>query len=160
MVLDDPAIPSTLKTAKKLGVHVIVASARGYRMEGPTEMQLEHDHIMSLIEKTALMSPSRHISLPGFYFPTPWNQNPTRRAAYLHGVLYAAGQNKGHMLKDLLHRLHQTQKIKTIIFVDDTFRNVKDIATAYRQNKKVNVIAVYFTRLKAHKAAFLTGKNA
>lgn len=160
MVIDDPAIPETLKTADKLGMNMIVASARGYDMMGATEVQFSQDHIFKLIEKNAIKTDGNHISYPGFYFPTAWNKKPTRPISYVHGTLYLAGQNKGIMLQQFLEKTNNAHKIRIIIFVDDTMQNVKDVANAYAKDPAVHVISVHYTRLSAHKAAFLTGKNA
>lgn len=160
MVVDDPAIPDTLKTVDKLGMHAIVASARGYDMMGATEVQLSQDHIFKLIEKNAIKTEGSHISYPGFYLPTTWNKKPTRPISYVHGTLYLAGQNKGIMLQQFLAKTGNTQRIHEIIFVDDTMQNVKEVANAYAKEASVNVISIHYTGLAAHKAAFLTGKNA
>lgn len=160
MVLDDPAIPSTLQTTDHLGMSVVVASARGYNMIGATETQLQQNNILTLIEKNAIKTFRHHISYPGFYFPKPWDNKPVRAIAYVHGVLYLAGQNKGEMLKQFLSKTHQANQIHTIIFVDDTMQNVKDVAKTYAQDPSMNAICIHFTRLAAHKAAFLAGKHA
>ena len=160
MVLDDPAIPTTLKTVSARGAHVIVVTDRGYRMAGATENQFTHDRILNAIEKSAVKTKQNHISYPGFYFPKKWGKDAPRHIAYLHGVLYVSGQNKGDMIKQLLTKTNETKEINAIIFVDDTLQNVKDVANAYKNNPAVDVIAVHFTRLAAHKAAFLKGKKA
>lgn len=160
MPLTDPAIPSTLETADKLGVSTIMVTARGYDMISETENQLSQDHILSLIENGALKTPSNHISFPGYYYPTPWNGNSPREIAYINGGLYVAGQDKGVMIKQFLDKTEQTGKINTIIFVDDTYQNDVDVANAYKNDPNVNVICVYYTRLAARKEDFLTGKDS
>ncbi len=160
MVLDDPAIPNTLKTADKLGVNTVVATARGYDMISATEVQFNQDHIFKLIEKNAIKTDGNHISYPGFYLPAAWNDKPIRPIAYVNGILYLAGQNKGMMLKQFLAKTGNTKHIREIIFVDDTMQNVTDVANAYANDPSVHVISIHYTRLAARKAAFLTGKNA
>lgn len=160
MGVDDPAIPDALKTADKIGVNTLVASARGYDMMGATEVQFSQDHIFKPIEKNALKTDGGHISYPGFYLPTAWNNKPVRLISYVHGVLYLAGQNKGVMLQQFLAKTGNTKRIHDIIFVDDTMQNVKDVANAYAKDPAVHVISIHYIRLAAHKAAFLTGKNA
>src|SRR3989338_2558232 len=164
MPLDDPSIVATLKTIHQVGAHIIVASARGYSMMSATENQFQQDGILNLIEESAIKTPSDHIGFPGFYMPTPWNNKPVRRIAYEHGILYLSGQNKGIMLQQFLTKTHQTNNITKIIFVDDTFQNVKDVAAAYQldpkaSTQKINVISIHYTRLAAHKAAFLMSKK-
>ncbi|OGT49460.1 MAG: hypothetical protein A3E82_00020 [Gammaproteobacteria bacterium RIFCSPHIGHO2_12_FULL_38_11] len=160
MVLTDSKIPDTLKTADNRGVVTLVETARGYSQAGSTERQFSQNHILHYIEKDAIHTSKNHISYPGFYFPEPFNKSPVRRVAYLHGIYYVDGQNKGEMIKQLLEKTKQTKNIRTIIFVDDTNQNVIDVAHVYKNNPRVNVISVHYTRLAKNKAAFLTGKNA
>lgn len=161
MPLDDPSIPSALAAAHQVGAHILVATARGYSMLGSTETQFQQDGILNTIEQNALKTPSDHITFPGYYFPKPWGKHAQpRRIAYIDGVLYLSGQNKGVMLQQFLQKMHQTKNITQVIFVDDTFQNVKDVAAAYANISNVNVTSIHFTRLAAHKAALTQGKNA
>ncbi|MCX7121222.1 MAG: DUF2608 domain-containing protein [Gammaproteobacteria bacterium] len=161
MTLVDSQIPSALKMANQKGSFTLVASSRGYRMSGATEAQFTHDNILKFIEKGAITTHSDHISFPGIYLPKPWGgKDPLRHIAYIHGVLYLAGQNKGEMLQQFLDKTNQKNNIRSIIFVDDTEQNVVDVANAYKNDPTVNVISIHYTKLKEHKAAFLSGKNA
>ncbi|MDP1573812.1 MAG: DUF2608 domain-containing protein [Coxiellaceae bacterium] len=160
MPLTDPAIPSTLENANKLGVSTVMVTARGYDMISETENQLSQDHILSIIENGALKTPTNHISFPDYYYPTPWNGNSPRQIAYVNGGLYVAGQDKGVMIKQFLEKTEQTTRISNIIFVDDTYQNDVDVANAYKNDPNVNVVCVYYTRLSARKEAFLTGKDS
>lgn len=160
MVLTDLFIPNTLKTADKRGVYTLVTTARGYNMLGATEKQLTQDGILHLIEKNALHTTTNHIGFSEVYYPHQWNNKPVRRIAYSQGILYLAGLNKGEMIKQFLSKIKQTNIIHIIIFVDDTYKNIIDVSNSYKNNSSVHVICVYYTKLKAHKAEFLTGKNA
>lgn len=159
MPLDDPTIPAALQTAQQMGAHIIVSSARGYSMSDATENQFQQDGILNFIEKNAIKTPTDHIDFPGYYFPTPWGKHvKPRRIAYIHGTLYLSGQNKGIMLKQFLAKTNETNNITKIIFVDDTYQNVLDVAKAYANTPNVNVISVHYTRLAEHKAIFKTDK--
>ena len=160
MPLTDKEIPNTLKQADKSGMKITVVTARAYTQMSQTERQFSQDGILPEIEKAAIVTPTGHISFPGFYFPRSWQTQPVRRIAYLHGVLYACGQNKGEMIQQFLAKTAQTKNIRHIIFVDDTMQNVVDVANQYKNNPNVDVISVHYTKLVAHKAAFLHGKNA
>jgi len=59
-----------------------------------------------------------------------------------------------------LSKTGNTKRIHDIIFVDDTMQNVTDVANAYAKDPAVHVISIHYIGLAAHKAAFLTGKNA
>ena len=160
MPLDDAGIPPFLNYVHDQGAHILVITARGYSMLGATETQFNQDHILPVIEQSAIHTPSGHISFPGYYLPTPWNNKPVRRIAYLHGILYLAGLNKGVMLQQFLEKTNQTNDVKTIVFVDDTLQNVKDVAAAFAKDPNVNVISIHFLRLAKQKEAFIKGKNA
>lgn len=160
MVLDDSSIPAALQAIQQVGAHMIVASARGFSMENATETQFSQDNILNLIEATALKTKNNHISIHGTYYPREWNNTPTRQIAYLHGTLYLAGQNKGEMIKQFLQKTDKTSQIQEIIFVDDTYQNVVDVANTFKNDPNVDVISIHYTKLAAHKAAFLTGNNA
>lgn len=160
MPLDDSHIPAFLNYVHNHDGHIVVATARGYSMLGATETQFQQDGILKVIEQSALKTPTGHISFPGYYFPTAWKNNHVRRIAYLHGILYLSGQNKGVMLQQFLAKTKQTNNIKTIVFVDDTLQNVKDVAAAFAKDPHVNVISIHFLRLAKQKEAFIKGKNA
>jgi len=160
MTIDDPAIPSTLKTADKLGVSTMVVTDRGYRMVHATENQFKKDNIFHLIEKNTIETPTDHTSFPGFYFPKKWDKKSVRRVTYEHGTLYVAGQNKGEIIKQFLQKTNQSHRIHEIIFVDDTMKNVEDVANAYKNDPSVHVISIHFTRMATIKAAFFKGKYA
>lgn len=160
MPIDDPQIPSTLKLADDLGVLTTVVTARDQHMINATETQFTQDRLLKLVKKDAIKTPEGHLSFPGFYFPKVWNNKAVRPIAYLHGVLYESGLNKGEMIKQFLNKTHETKAIKNIIFVDDTMQNVKDVAATFAHDPNVNVISVHFTRLSKHKADFLTGPHA
>lgn len=160
MPLTDSKIPATLETAQQHGIKTIVASARGYDMQNPTETQFIQDGIFDLIRNNAIKTPNQHTSFSGTYYPTAWNNKSVRAISYVHGILYLAGQNKGVMLQQFIAKTKNTHKIRTIIFVDDTMQNVKDVAKAYAKDSATHVISIHFTRLAAHKAAFLSGQRA
>jgi hypothetical protein len=160
MPLTDSHIPVTLKIAQQQGIKTIVASARGYDMVNPTETQFTQDGIFDLIRNNAIKTPDDHTGFPGIYNPAKWNNKSVRAIAYVHGILYLAGQNKGVMLQQFLAKTKNTRKIRMIIFVDDTMQNVKEVASAYAKDANMNAVSIHFTRLASHKAAFLSGKNA
>lgn len=158
--LVDPEIPNTLKMADDEGVSLLVSTDRGYPMSNATESSFNNLGIMAPIEKNALKTASGDTGYASPYLPTPWDQNPVRSIAYMNGVLYGSGQNKGMLIEQLLQKTGNATNIRTIIFVDDTYKNVQNVADAYQNNTNVNAICIYFNRLETHKNNFLTGKNA
>ena len=68
--------------------------------------------------------------------------NLKRHAVFSHGIFYASGQNKGMALKCILEQSEQT--FKNIIFIDDSYKNVEDVANAFELSD-VNVFAIHYT---------------
>lgn len=156
MPLVEQSIPQVLQNAKSKGIRLLVATARGSDMLGATERQFQEDQILSLIASDTITTPSGQPTFPGAYLP----KHGTRSIAYQNGILYLAGQNKGVMLKDFLQKTHMSQQITHIIFIDDTYQNVKQVAEAYANNPLVDVTSIYYTHLQSHKGRFLTGTEA
>ncbi|HLD84384.1 MAG TPA: DUF2608 domain-containing protein, partial [Coxiellaceae bacterium] len=159
--LTESDIPATLTLAHQRGVHILVLTARGSELIPATERQFSQDGILSLVEKDAPQSPVGQISFAGDYLPAKIPELKTNRPiAYQDGILYVAGQNKGFMLKGFLEKMHDAKQFTHLVFLDDTFQNVKDVASVYKNTKNVQVISLHYLRMQKHKAAFLTGKNA
>lgn len=163
MVYTDQAIPQVLAKLAQSGVRLMAETARGADYDSATDVQFAHlladkGTLLSLISDHAPKNSEGLSSLASPYLPCKGN-NEGRAVRYEQGIYYVAGQNKGMMLHCLLARL-PSQQIENIVFVDDTFKNVQDMADAFKQDKNYQVISVYYTRLAAHKAAFLMGPHA
>ena len=89
-----------------------------------------------------------------------WSSTPVRPIAYINGILYLSGQDKGVMLQQFLKKTKQKNNITEIIFADDDIQNAEDVANAFKNDRNINVISIHYTGMDAHKAAFLTGPNA
>ena len=63
------------------------------------------------------------------------------------------------MLKCLLDSTNSS-KIKNIVFIDDTLKNVEDVYASFEDSNKYKVKALHYTALQDHKAALTLGKNA
>ncbi|OGT25869.1 MAG: hypothetical protein A3I77_01240 [Gammaproteobacteria bacterium RIFCSPLOWO2_02_FULL_42_14] len=160
MPLAESDIPAVLKLAHDRGVSVLVETARGYNLIPATEQQFSNDHILSLIEASAILSKTGHISFAGDYFPKKELGLTTHRAiAYENGVLYVAGQNKGIMLKEFLEKTGKSSQFTHIVFLDDTYQNIVDVAAAYQQMPNVDVDSLHDLHLQEHKSQFMHSKK-
>jgi len=160
MPLDDTAIPAAFAEAANRGVRLVVETARSSENSNATERQFTEDRIFSLIKRDALKTSNGNIGFAGVYLPSNSDASPARMVSYINGIFYVAGQNKGVMLQGLLKKTKQEKNISEIIFVDDTPQNVTDVANAYKNNRDITAICVNYTKLDAHKNAFISGPNA
>lgn len=161
-------VPQVINELSKLGVRLLVETARGSDTASATSRQFtklsvkdpKYKNFMSLIQKNAL--PATKSSIPSIaspYIPRCKQAgSKPRLISYQQGVMYVAGQNKGKMLQCLLKRT-ESSSIKNIIFIDDTLENVIDIAEAF-ESSKFNVTALHYTALTGHKNALTTGPLA
>jgi hypothetical protein len=76
-----------------------------------------------------------------------------REVSYNEGVCMVAGQNKGMMLRMLLHKSGNTNKYKQILFVDDNPGNTQDMRDAF-ENQQVNVVTFRYAREDANVRRF------
>lgn len=68
-----------------------------------------------------------------------------RLISYNEGVCMVAGQNKGAMLRMLLHKSGNVDRYKHIVFVDDNAENTREVRAAF-ENQPVNVVTFRYTR--------------
>lgn len=66
-----------------------------------------------------------------------------KTVSFSRGVMMATGQDKGIVLKDFL-ALQQANP-KVIIFVDDAYRNIENMARAFKNDKNFHAIAIHYT---------------
>jgi len=161
-------VPTVLQSLVNSQVRLLVLTARGTDTSAATANQFSH-HVLSgknskylnfldLISQNALVG--KKSSIPGIASPyQPCGNVKARAVSYQNGVMYVAGQNKGQMLKCLLEAT-DSSTIQNIIFIDDTYENVKDVYEAFKTTKMANVISIHYTALSAHKDALTTGPNA
>ncbi len=144
MKLTDPEHETSVLTwLQDQGAKIMILTARGYPASQVTYDQLRALHYEEItklnLEKDAL-SFSGATSLPLTFMPC--DKSLTRPVAYFNGIYYAAGQNKGLLLQCLLPKSDQAKQIDTIVFLDDTLKNVQDFAAAYAPSNSV-IPAVY-----------------
>ncbi len=117
----EPQIPTMLKQLQNAGVKVIALTARGPDMRSATEREM-------LRNGYDLRQSSIHQGAPGTYLP----DLPSPRAvSFQNGIYMTAGQHKGRMLIDLLKKTGQ--RFKSLVFVDDSQKNVDHMDEAFNQ---------------------------
>lgn len=167
MPYTDQAIPSILNKLSYQGSQLLVLTARGSETASatanqfaslPTGKNVSYDHFQDLISQNALHGKHSNISSIASPF-LPDSCQALRPVSYQQGVMYIAGQNKGHMLLCLLQRT-QSEHISNIVFIDDTLKNVEDVYTTFENSTRYRVKAIHYTALQQHKAALTEGPNS
>jgi hypothetical protein len=161
-------IPRVLHDLTESGVKLLVLTARGGSDISATVSQFSNlkqpfaidpkENFLTFINDNALLGMNSNLASLASPFQ-PADCLASRSISYQQGVMYVAGQNKGHMLKCLLKRTQSTL-INNIVFIDDTLQNVKDVRQAFKNDCNYNVIAIHYTALKKHKIALTKGSNA
>jgi hypothetical protein len=131
--------PEVVKKLQKDGFTVIALTARGPEGRDLTEAQLNacefNFNDNSLSE-----------GFPGEYLPyklddpkkygitgeevTNFNLQPPRAVSFFNGIMMVSGQNKGIMLKTLLHKTGKT--FRAIVLVDDGKKNTDNMYSVYK----------------------------
>lgn len=107
--------PTLIREIRAKGVKVLALTARGNQLSQVTLQQLR----------------SAGIELPTY----PGFNNPN--IIYSEGVIFANGQNKGHVLRDFFAR---TQILPArLLFVDDKIKNVKNMDAEFAKDVFPNI---------------------
>lgn len=81
-----------------------------------------------------------------------------RLVSYNEGLYMTAGQNKGVMLRMLLHKSGKVGKFKAIVFVDDHPRHTRRIREAFA-NQSVEIVTFRYSREDANVRRFEASRN-
>ncbi len=132
-------IPAIVKKLQKDGFTMIALTARGPEGRDLTEAQLKTCGLN-------FNNDSLSNGFPGVYNPydvntpgksgltaeevTNFNLKTPRSVSFFNGIMMVSGQNKGIMLKTLLHKTGKT--FKAVVLVDDGKKNTDDMNNVYK----------------------------
>ena len=162
MVLADSTSPTALMNFANLGANIMVLTSRDAGSVSATQAQLHRLEMPpgaiaeNMLDLVAGHAPNWQASGKSSMAGTETSAfcNASAPVAYLKGILYTTGQNKGAVLKCFLHN-SEVENIAKIVFIDDTERNVMDIHNAFSgENIGYDVTAFHFTKLSGHKERF------
>lgn len=151
MILTDKSEHSVIKNLQADGYHMIVETARKYNLENATEKQLDQNRLLALFQ-TNTLKPKYSAGAVASPFTVAYFK---RRVVYANGIYYVCGQNKALLLNALLPKLKQTDKLNTLVLIDDAQNNIDSFYQIYKSNKKIHGIAIHYTKLNKHQANFL-----
>lgn len=152
----DAYYPEMLKSAGQRGAQFFALTARGEYFQTVTEQQLNKvsytvgDKLVFEQYKPAVLA-SKSLQKP-FSCPNMFKPLTSQK-----GVMYLANQNKGDALACVLNQ-SQT-KPETLIFVDDSPRNIQAMAQVLRKYPNIDAHLVLFTKEHAKEEAFKSSKN-
>lgn len=153
-VVTDEELGPFIKHAVVQGAHTLLLTARSPEFEPQTNRHLDKPQFIlganqGLFKKKGISFNNHQSSSRGNFHCS----GLSRPVAYDKGVMYVTGQNKGKSLNCLLR--HSKKQYRHILFVDDTYKNIKDMSAYYQGKKGYTVVSVWFTKENAKEFNFL-----
>lgn len=130
MHLVEPNTAQVVRDIQNMKIKSIVLTARGTVYKNDIEIELGKEKID--FKDSAIGPVGGYAST----FKFEQLENP-REVSYQDGVVLGSGQNKGQILKALL--LKTNTQFKTIVFIDDTLKNIENMEAEYKDNAGVTV---------------------
>lgn len=159
--------PKVVRQLQQAGFTTLLLTSRGHEFRDPTRRELLANgydfrestltpragypdsyspYDVSLIEQSGISRQEAEQWIPGdggepFAKPRP--------VSYQQGVYMTAGQNKGVMLRMILHKSDNVGKYSAIVFVDDQPRHTEHVRQAFA-NQNVELVTFRYTREDAN----------
>jgi Protein of unknown function (DUF2608) len=130
--LTETRVPRDIKAIQRKGFDTAALTARADVLAAATERELNR-HGISFLDKPFAANDNFEAE-----FPTG------RSMRFINGTTYAAGRDKGVILKKFQEQLPAPYPV--VIFVDDRKENVDDIEAAYRNDENTKVIIYHYNR--------------
>lgn len=153
MQVTDPDVLPFIQQEVKRGTTLLALTARDDEHENATESELVRN---AFVDGEQLIFRKRGVKL--FHQKTSSSGDIKCKAlprmiAYVHGVMYLAGQDKGEALRCVLD--HTATQFNKILFVDDTMLNHDSMIKAFEHDPHRLVINVMYTREHPKEEQFL-----
>lgn len=154
MSLTDSLLPDYINAWQNKGITVIALTSRSPNCRAATERELERNGID--LSKTELKT------IEGNRLNLDYSFN-NREMSYSNGIFMVSGMNKGDMLEHIIGRTGNS--FKSIVFVDDTRKNIDAVKNKYSSHVNVDAVLFYYTkiisdRLKTNNNIVLTEEQA
>lgn len=163
-----PEAPQVFSRLKKAGYPVIFLTSRSSSLRDVTERELERNGYLPM--NTAI-GPEK--GYPGTYLPyvtgrpaesgltadevRKWKLSAAEPVSYMNGLYLTAGQNKGVMLRTLLHKTGVAPK--AVVFVDDLVKHTDRMHEAF-EGSGIEVVTFRYSREDASVKRFERGSKA
>jgi hypothetical protein len=153
MKLTDSLLPGYISGWQKSGVTVFALTSRSPKYRAATERELKRNHVDLSLSPLNLVDGGTL----NFHFTM------SRELSYVNGIFMTTGMNKGEMLAHIIGR--SGRSFKSIIFVDDTRKNIDAVKTKYSDCGTTDLVLFNYTkiltdRLKRNNNVVLTPRQA
>jgi hypothetical protein len=142
MKLIEDNVPGTVRGWQDKGLTVFALTSRSPNYRAATEREMirnGYDMTVSpLLEKGADKMPV-------------YIDNPKRALSYINGIMMTTGMNKGTMLQYMMDKTGQ--KFDSVVFIDDSKKNVVNMEKAYKDDKSVDMTIFHYTKVEADRIA-------
>ena len=135
MRLTDTLIPQYINNWQKNGTTVFALTSRSPRYRTATKRELLKNGID--LSKSPLKQIDGSIAT--------YNYTLDREMSYEDGLMMTTGMNKGDMIAHILGRTGKT--FKSIIFVDDSEKNIVDVTEKYKGNTNIDFTVFYYDKI-------------
>ncbi|MFK5880275.1 MAG: DUF2608 domain-containing protein [Flavobacteriaceae bacterium] len=132
--LTDSIIPSLINNWQEKGITVFALTSRSPKYRAATERELSRTGID--FTKTALRPEGENLPNYRYYLKN--------EMSYMQGIMMTSGMNKGEMLQHILQKTNQD--FESIIFVDDSEKNVYNMKQQYK-NSGVDITIFHYTKV-------------
>ncbi|AGH81500.1 outer membrane protein [Psychromonas sp. CNPT3] len=142
MRLIEKDVPSIVANWQKQGNTVIALTSRSPLYRTATERELT---------RVGIDFDGSSLKVKGQKETPVFRDMLKRPTSYMKGVFMTTGQNKGEMIKYLLDKTGQ--KFDSIIFVDDTQKNVDNVYNAFKDSKDTDMYIFHYTKVEEDRIA-------
>jgi len=134
--------PVTVKSWQDKGLTVFALTSRSPNYRAATEREMVRNGFD--MTTTALKEKGSE-ELPVY------KAKPKRDLTYINGIMMTTGMNKGTMLDFVLDKTGQ--KFDSIVFIDDSKKNVVNMEKAYKDDKSVDMTIFHYTKVEHDRIA-------
>jgi hypothetical protein len=134
MTLTDTIIPDLISDWQSQGITTFALTSRSPKYRAATERELSRQSIA--FSKTGLRPKGEELPVYRYVLE--------RELSYMNGIMMTSGMNKGDMLKHLILKTGTT--FKSIVFVDDSEKNVQNLEQAFT-SEQTDLTIFYYTKI-------------
>ena len=132
--LTDTILPNLINNWQEKEIPVFALTSRSPRYRSATERELSRREID--FTKTAIRPEGENLPTYRYYLKN--------EMSYMQGIMMTSGMNKGEMLQHILEKT--AQNFESIIFVDDSEKNVYNLEQQFK-NSGIDMTIFHYTKV-------------
>lgn len=136
MQLTESDVAAYVKAWQSQGITLFALTSRSPKTRAATVRELTRAGLD--MSKTALGKVGQSVPL--------LEDNIPREMSYSQGIMMTSGMNKGEMLRYILNKTQR--QFKAIIFVDDSQKNVDNLAAEFSQKPATDMTIFHYTKIE------------